>query len=218
MAEFALEHAPKERPSSKLAMAMLDTAERVTLAILFAHFAIINIGPVLQGRWYNGMVLFSEGLVLALLMVRRKSDAMSARPSEWMFAFFATAAPLLARPGGGHALVPAQVGFLLLFSGTLIQLSAKLMLRRSFGIIPANRGVKVEGPYRFVRHPMYLGYLCVHVGFLLMSPNPWNFSIYFLSFVGQVIRLLAEERLLRQDPTYDAYAGRVRWRLVPGVF
>jgi protein-S-isoprenylcysteine O-methyltransferase Ste14 len=219
MAELALERAATERPSSPLAMALLDIAERVALTVLFVHLAIINIGPILhQGRWYNGMVLFSEGLVMALLMIRRKSASMSARPSEWMFAFFATAAPLLARPGGGHPLVPDLVGFILLLSGMFIQLSAKLILRRSFGIIPANRGVKVEGPYRFVRHPMYCGYLCVHVGFLLMSPNPWNFCLYFLSYVGQVIRLLGEERLLLQDPAYQAYAAKVRWRLIPGIF
>jgi protein-S-isoprenylcysteine O-methyltransferase Ste14 len=219
MAELALERPPTERPSSGLAMAMLDIAERVTLTVLFIHLAVINIRPVFHdGRWYNAMVLFSEGLVLALLMIRRKSDSMSSRPPEWMFAFFATAAPLLVRPGGGHPLIPDQVGAFLLLGGMFIQLSAKLVLRRSFGIIPANRGVKVEGPYRFVRHPMYLGYLCVHIGFLLMSPNAWNFCLYFLSEVGQVIRLLAEERLLLQDPTYQDYTKKVRWRLAPGIF
>jgi protein-S-isoprenylcysteine O-methyltransferase Ste14 len=219
MAELALERPSAERPASRLVAVMLDIAERVVLALLFVHLVAVNFDAVFhQGHWYNATVLLSEGLVVALLMIRRKSDAMSARPAEWLFAFFATAAPLLVRPGGGHPLVPLLVGFILMFGGMLIQLSAKMILWRSFGIIPANRGVKIEGPYRFVRHPMYFGYLCVHVGFLLMSPNPWNFGLYCLSYVGQVLRLLAEERLLLQDPAYAAYAARVRWHLIPGVF
>ena len=56
-------------------------------------------------------------------------------------------------------------------SGFVLQLSAKLTLRRSFGVVAANRGVKASGPYRLVRHPMYAGYALTHVGFLLAGPN-----------------------------------------------
>jgi protein-S-isoprenylcysteine O-methyltransferase Ste14 len=191
----------------------------VVLFLLFMRLAVVNYQPIMEGgHWFNAMVLTSEALCIGLLMVRRTSNNISTKPADWLFAFFATAAPLMARPGGGAALAPAWVGFVLLLSGTCTQLSAKLMLRRSFGIVPANRGVKIEGPYRFVRHPMYLGYVTVHIGFLLMAPNAWNFCIYVLSFSGQIFRILAEERLLMNDPAYVAFAGRVRWRLLPGVF
>src|ERR1700682_5194874 len=48
---------------------------------------------------------------------------------------------------------------LLITAGVLLQIYAKLTLRRSFGIIAANRGVMTSGPYRVVRHPMYAAYL-----------------------------------------------------------
>jgi protein-S-isoprenylcysteine O-methyltransferase Ste14 len=214
MADLAL-----RRPVSAWTVTALDIAERVVLTLLFVRMAVVNFGPIVQqGQWFNAMVLFSEGLVVALVMLRRSSDVISVRPADWLFAFFATAAPLLVRPGGGAPLVPPLIGFILLFTGTGVQLAAKLMLRRSFGIVPANRGIKIEGPYRLIRHPMYLGYVTVHIGFLLMAPNPFNLCVYGLSFAGQIYRILAEERLLMRDPDYVAFAKRVRWRLVPGLF
>ena len=40
--------------------------------------------------------------------------------------------------------------------GLYVQISGKLILGRSFGLIAANRGIKVAGPYRIVRHPSML--------------------------------------------------------------
>ena len=48
----------------------------------------------------------------------------------------------------------------------------KITLGRSFGVVPANRGVVVGGPYNFVRHPIYTGYLITHVAFLVANPVP----------------------------------------------
>ena len=106
------------------------------------------------------------------------------------------------RPYGGHA----------------HQAGAKLALARSFGIAPANRGIKVSGPYRLMRHPMYAGYLVVHIGVLLMMPLPMNLVIYAIGWSAQVRRILAEEVLLRHDAAYRAYMAEVTWRLIPGLF
>ena len=65
---------------------------------------------------------------------------------------------------------------------------------------------------------MYLGYVTGHIGFLLVSPNLWNLMVYGVSFTIQLFRILAEERLLGADPTYAAFKGSTRWRVLPGVF
>ena len=46
--------------------------------------------------------------------------------------------------------------------GLLFVIAGKITLGRSFGIVPANRGV-VAGPYTLVRHPIYAGYLLSHI-------------------------------------------------------
>jgi protein-S-isoprenylcysteine O-methyltransferase Ste14 len=94
----------------------------------------------------------------------------------------------------------------------------KLSLGRSFGLIPANRGIVSTGLYRIVRHPIYLGYLLTHVGFVAANPADWNLFILAAADIALMMRAVREERTLAQDPAYRDYMQRVRWRIVPGVF
>lgn len=139
------------------------------------------------------------------------------RLPDWIAAFLGTGLPLLVRPGG-HAFLDPIVGATLMTGGFLLALWALLILRRSFGLAAANRGVVRGGPYRFVRHPIYLGYLCAHLGFFLNNPLWWNAGVYLLATGFQVYRILAEERVLTDDPAYAEFRTKTRWRLVPFVF
>jgi protein-S-isoprenylcysteine O-methyltransferase Ste14 len=128
--------------------------------------------------------------------------------------------PLLAVPASHSQAVSGLsiLWALLALGGFALQITAKLTLRRSFGIVAANRGVKVNGPYRIVRHPMYAGYVMTHIGFVLHNPSLWNVSIYTLGFGFQLARILAEERILLQDRDYRDFAARTPYRLLFGVF
>ena len=82
-----------------------------------------------------------------------------------------------------------------------------------------NQTVATTGPYRFVRHPMYAGGLFYFIGIPLMLGS-W-LGLAFVPFFIAVfmIRIPIEERMLRKDLAgYDAYAARVRYRLVPGIW
>ncbi len=209
-----------ERRASWSAARGLDLLERAAVLGLFASFALRNYHAIVDhGRWFNAIMVASEALVALFILIRRPSTEVTRRGGDWALAFAATAGPLLAQASSGsHPLVPQGSGVMLLLIGLACQVWAKLTLRRSFGIIPANRGVKASGPYRFVRHPMYLGYVTVHIGFLLLAPNLWNLTVYGLSFAIQIVRIRAEERLLGQDPAYAAFRLSTRYRLLPGVF
>jgi len=164
------------------------------------------------------LVLVAETSIVVLNTIRRSTDDISVNPSDWVLAATATGVVMLVQPEPTPwpALVP--IGVLLVTFGNLLQLSAKLFLLRSFGIAPANRGVKVNGIYKIVRHPMYAGYLITHIGVMVLMPSMLNFFIYFIGWTAQILRLLAEERLLGEDPSYREYMARVRWRLIPGIY
>lgn len=100
----------------------------------------------------------------------------------------------------------------------LLQIYAKWSLRRSFGLLPAHRGVIVVGPYRFVRHPMYLGYLVTDIGFLAANFGVRNVVIVVAQWALQAVRIVKEEQLLSKDATYRDYMSRVCYRLIRGVF
>jgi protein-S-isoprenylcysteine O-methyltransferase Ste14 len=118
----------------------------------------------------------------------------------------------------GHGLIAPVLGFWAMIAGLLLNISAKVALNRSFGLAAANRGVKRAGPYRLLRHPMYAGYAMTQIAFLLLNPCLWNLGVYALSWSVQILRIRAEEKVLLEDPAYRAYAGEVRFRLLPGVY
>jgi protein-S-isoprenylcysteine O-methyltransferase Ste14 len=169
------------------------------------------------GKWTSLFWMVSEGVVVVLLVFRRPSLQVSRNPWDWVAGIAGSLLVLLVRPTGG-AVAPDAVGFALQLFGTGFQLYGKLSLGRSFGIVAANRGVVSSGPYRLVRHPIYLGYLVTHAGFLLSNMSARNVLIYATSYVFQIARIYAEERILSEDDSYREYRRSVRYRLIPGLF
>lgn len=214
---------------------VLDFIERAIVLILFLYFANKML-PRLAGLivaeiahpellWLAAstnleaaLLVVSELLGVLLILTRRSATTVSTRPLDWTLSFIAVNAPLLAAPAAASTLVPSQIATTLMLTGMIIQISAKAVLRRSYGLVPANRGIKTGGPYRFVRHPMYAGYTLTHIGFLLGFPSPQNSLLYLTAFLIEVARLIREERILSKDPLYRKYAARVRYRLLPGLF
>ena len=164
------------------------------------------------------LLVISESLGVLLILTRRPAITVSTHPLDWALSLIAVNAPLLAVPAAASTFVPLQIATALMFAGMITQISAKAALWRSYGLIPANRGVKTRGPYRFLRHPMYAGYTLTHIGFLLGFPSLQNFLLYLTAFAIEVARLIREELILNKDPLYREYVARVRYRLLPGIF
>lgn len=74
------------------------------------------------------------------------------------------------------------------------------------------------GPFRLVRHPVYLGWVLFVFGAPHMTANRLAFAAISTAYL--IIAIPFEERSLRSayGSQYDAYAARVRWRLIPGIY
>ena len=117
----------------------------------------------------------------------------------------------------GEAAWPAG-GLVMVSVATGLSVVSLLYLGRYFGIRPALRGLVTTGPYALVRHPIYLSYLVSDIGYNLQE---WNFGtalLVLLGWVSLIYRILAEERMLSQDPGWREYAVLVRYRLIPGIW
>lgn len=73
-----------------------------------------------------------------------------------------------------------------------------------------------SGPYAIVRHPMYASATIYLIGMPLLLGSWIGLAILPVLIVLLSLRIPREERLLRAELAgYEAYAARVRWRLVP---
>jgi len=109
-------------------------------------------------------------------------------------------------------------GLILVVLAACLSLASLLSLGSRFGVFPALRDLQTRGPYRLVRHPMYLAYVLADIGYNLQE---WNFGTALLVVAGWaslLYRIHAEERILSQDARWSAYAASVRHRLLPGLW
>jgi protein-S-isoprenylcysteine O-methyltransferase Ste14 len=117
----------------------------------------------------------------------------------------------------GEAAWPAGSLVLVVLAAGL-SLASLLTLGRSFGIRPALRVLTMRGPYRLVRHPMYLSYVLADIGYNLDEWNVGTVLLVLAGWVAMVYRIRAEEQLLTRDPAWLGYRDLVRARLLPGLW
>lgn len=87
--------------------------------------------------------------------------------------------------------------------------------------IQTERGHHVidTGPYALIRHPGYLGFFGWALSTPLLLGSWWALVPALLSIASLVVRTGLEDRTLREElGGYQEYAGRVRYRLVPGIW
>jgi protein-S-isoprenylcysteine O-methyltransferase Ste14 len=117
----------------------------------------------------------------------------------------------------GHVASPTA-GLMLVMLAAGLSLVSLLTMGRLFGVRPALRGLVTNGPYRFVRHPMYFSYILADVGYNLQEWNSVTLLLVLVGWVSLVYRIYAEEQVLSQHAGWPAYVGLVRYRLFPGVW
>jgi len=196
-----------------------DFIARAVVGSLFALLSINLVADFARTHRATGLLLLvSEALVVVLTIVRRRARLVDRSPEAAIATAISLVGPSLVRVSGASGLFPDAVTMIVSAVGLIVVIAGKLTLGRSFGIAPANRGVVVAGPYGFVRHPIYAGYLVTHAAFACAYPTPWNLAVLVVSDAGLIFRALCEERVLARDRTYQIYCRRVAWHLVPGVF
>ncbi len=87
--------------------------------------------------------------------------------------------------------------------------------------IQTERGHSVasSGPYKFVRHPGYAGWMVSNVAVVIMLGSLWALFPAVIAVLALAARTALEDRTLREElPGYEEYAQRVHYRLVPGLW
>jgi protein-S-isoprenylcysteine O-methyltransferase Ste14 len=113
------------------------------------------------------------------------------------------------------------------FAGVLVSLAVMFWVMRENAYlsrvveIQKERGHHVisTGPYRYVRHPMYASIILLFFSIPLALGSLWALIPAAVLSAVLVVRIHLEERMLREGlEGYTAYAEKVRYRLIPGIW
>jgi protein-S-isoprenylcysteine O-methyltransferase Ste14 len=201
--------------------AMLEEAALRLLAV--GAYGMLIYGVLTQwlaapGRVTLVLLLVVETFTLGLIVFARRARVRDTSYVALLSTVFASFYFVLLSLTPGAHLLPETVAAVLQMMGLAMQIWAKWTLGRSFGLLPAQRGLVTGGPYAVVRHPIYLGYFVAHVGFLSANFSLHNVVVLAVLYGLQWVRITREELLLTSASSdYVSYAQRVRWRVFPGV-
>jgi protein-S-isoprenylcysteine O-methyltransferase Ste14 len=209
--------ASRERPNSVLSV-ITDL-----IFVSIATYLLLGYALTLLSEPVSMLVVVREALLtvyllmaLGFLAVRKSARAFTARKVDYLYTILGFSSPLFFQPSPYSG--PLIVGASLEASGLALVASAFLSLNRSFGLAPQNRGIKTDGVYKFVRHPMYLGYVLAEAGYLVNNFSAFNLIVLAVSVLFLLLRLRAEEQLLGHDQAYRNYSRKTPWKLLPLLY
>jgi hypothetical protein len=176
----------------------------------FLFAACISTGFAWQSPSILAWLYAIHNTLLAFFYARRRPAKACDRKGLWlgiMAAFLPTWSTVGACPW--YLLMPALAGYALI-------LWSLFTLGPRFGIAPADRGLTASGPYRLIRHPMYLGEVVFRLAMVACSPE-WFSALFLASLLVclQVWRIFLEEKVIAG---YGCYSRLVPWRLIPGIW
>lgn len=147
----------------------------------------------------------------------------SRKPSRNPIAWLACAGAILSvaflnPPEEDAALAAVVAGEAIVILSVAFTLASVAFLGRCFGVLPEVRGLVMRGPYRIIRHPVYLGEMGAFLGFVVTSQQWRNLAPLAVFVMSQSVRMRFEEAALTEDypAEYGAYARRTP-RLIPGL-
>jgi protein-S-isoprenylcysteine O-methyltransferase Ste14 len=199
-----------ERRLADLLLLFVTSAALVFLFLLTPRFGIVGWLYVMQHLLVLGMALTRPEPLVADNSVPSNVAVGAAYVSPYAQVICLYWWPgKVAWPEGGLVLVTLAAVF---------SVVCLLTIGNQFGVRPALRGLVTGGPYRLVRHPLYLSYVIAAIGFNLQVWNLATLLLVLLGWAALVYRILSEERVLSRDAGWPAYVALVRYRLVPRVW
>lgn len=222
---------------------------RVVIMLLIFIVLVPMLPLIISGRWnwweawvYAGINII--GFIISRFLAGRKHpDLLAERgkyldhqnPEKWDKLL----SPLLGLGGG---LIPIAAGLDMRFGPSasfdlVIKIIALVVMLGGYALgsyalianrffsgmvrIQSERGhhVVTNGPYRWVRHPGYVGALLSYLAVPFLLDSWWTLIPVMMAFIIIFVRTSLEDRALQEKlGGYAVYAQKVRYRLIPGVW
>jgi protein-S-isoprenylcysteine O-methyltransferase Ste14 len=218
----------------------------IRIAAFGIVWLILLFGAAGRLDWMRGwfyVALFAAGMTIIGVVVKRANPDLLEARSKWrrqdtkpfdriFLALFVPLSTLQPAIGAldvvrlGHPELPAWS----LWAGICLSVPSMALMAwcmvanrhaETTVRIQIDRGHKVVtgGPYRFVRHPMYVGAIAMYLSSALILESEWALMVAGVIAILFVWRTSLEDRTLRRElPGYEEFTCQTRYRLLPGVW
>lgn len=218
---------------------MFDTARIISFLkhpVVDKILGIIGTAPVIVALYffweslthgqidiYTTLIITNLLFIMVFTFIRRTPKRVSLNPLYWLITFLRNFWGLLAtRYLYNYNTQTSEevkiITYALLACSVLIMVYARVYLGRNLGFVPARRELVTTGPYAVVRHPIHIGQILFFISYILFSPTIPNFILMGIGIVFVASKTWAEDRFWQEDEDYRAYAKKVRWKLIPGLY
>jgi len=187
----------------------MDIMNRLPLDYVYAIHIAMRLSTI-------GFLLLVAAAVVLRTRPSEKANGLEPRISALAGTFMMYSIPLFPRPELSTSLELASTVLILIGSvGAVVILS---QLGRSFSVMAEARQLVTSGPYRFVRHPLYLTEEIATIGLFIQVASVWALLLLAVHIAFQMRRIHNEETVLTGSfPEYAAYA-QITARLIPGIY
>lgn len=198
-----------------LSLVIFENVSSIILAVGGAErhasdHLLLNIAARASSALFAALV---AATTLTRLRPLRKAAGLEPRLVAVLGTFLVTSLTLLPR----QELPPIALGFalMLIIAGMLTSFIVLRWLGRAFSIMAEARQLVTRGPYRFIRHPLYVCEELAMIGIFIQVISPLAAVVFIIHAAFQFRRMLNEEAVLRATfPEYEHYARRTP-RLIP---
>ncbi len=166
--------------------------------VLFASLALKDFGIFRESTDPYFFLIGLRALLVTGLYFTRTPAKLRARHWQTASSLLLSSAPLFYTSDiNVPPLLPLAWAWSLLVAGNLLATWGIASLGSSFGIGPAFRKLVSHGPYRYLKHPIYTGYVICELGFLFMYPNERNAFVFAVAVLSYFIRARLENRIIQ---------------------
>jgi protein-S-isoprenylcysteine O-methyltransferase Ste14 len=218
----------EQKASRLVANRWSDWSARAVIVVIFTVLALLNLAGIPRHLPLDSIqkilsVLASLANVMFLSLIAStaitrlaplgKARGIEPRISALLGTFLATALALLPKTELGPVL--SATSTILTLIGSSLSFVVLRWLGKSFSIMAEARRLVTGGPYRIVRHPLYVCEGIAAFGVLLRVFSPWAVLVFVAFGVLQYRRMINEEGILGSTfPEYGAYAAKTP-RVIP---
>ena len=233
-------NAPAEQAKPRSARRLLQIAATF---VWWIGSLFVSAGRLDWVRGWISVALWVVGMTAVGLVVRHYNASLTEARAKWRHkdtkrfdrVFLAAYFPLV-------SIQPAVAGldavrfrwssmpFVFVYIGVIFFALAMVLIGWVMAVNPyAETSVRIQterghsvvmsGPYRMVRHPMYVGAMLMYLGTPLVWGSVWALVLGGLIVILLIWRTAREDRTLRQElPGYEQYVLHSRYRLFPGLW